>query len=140
MRSVPTHHWAREDKGLSVSASRTVWKSLCGSWSNADFEAEFFDPALEPLRLNCWIVSEFEVPGARIVIENTVAKQVPRDVQDGVGNRDCCLVGSSASGESGVLSREVSALGARGSSCCFNECTLQPGGSLARARGLSFSG
>jgi hypothetical protein len=89
-----------------------VGEALCSSWGDADLEAEVFDPALEPLRLNSWIVSELEESSTRVVIESTVGEQMPGDIQDGVGDRDGCLVGPSPSGESGVLGGEVSALGA----------------------------
>ena len=80
-----------------------VGEPLCRSWGDADVEAEVFDPALEPLRLNRWIVSELEESGARVVIEGTVGEQVPGDIQDGVGNGNGGLVGPSQSGKPGIL-------------------------------------
>ena len=85
---------------------------LCSRGCDADVEAEILDPALEPLRLNRGIVSELEELGTGVVIEGTVGEQVPGDVQDGVGDGDGGLVGSSPSGESGVLGGEIGALGA----------------------------
>src|ERR1022692_4841103 len=114
--------------------------ALCGSWGNADFEAQILDPALEPLRLNCWIVSNLEESGTGVVVEGAVGEQVPRDVQDGVGDRDGGLVGPPLSGEYGILGGEVRALGASRPSGCFNECTLQPRRAFSCPDGVTLPG
>ena len=93
MHSVPSHRWARTDEVPVGGADDGPGEALCSSWVDTDLEAEVLDPALEPLRLNCWIVSEFEEPSTGVVIEGTVGQQMPGDIQDGVGNCDGCLVG-----------------------------------------------
>jgi hypothetical protein len=57
---------------LSAAAPTGVEEELCSSRGDSDLEAEPFDPALEPLRLNGWFVSELEVLRTRVVIESTV--------------------------------------------------------------------
>src|ERR1035441_2627662 len=125
---------------LSAAPTTGVGEALCSSWGDADLEAEVLDPALEPLRLNRWIVSELEESSTRVVIEGTVGEEVPGDVQDGVGDGDGGLVGPSPSGESGVLGGEVGAFGPRRAPGCFDECTLQPGRTFSRAGGVPLPG